>query len=353
VVAFKSGTEIKLAFDIAKEKSNFSFIIPLTLTGDNSLFSTRNFIFSNFENTNFHCFPQKDIPSLRVFEDAKQSTLILIAEIDKSESNKDDKYIQVFTYPFNSFNDEKKYFKTDITSIKKFDPLKLSIPLVSENEWTILKKIHEAPPIRNIPEIKIRRGEINQTIFRKYISTDSTLSKLVKGVEIGPFKTNKKLSQGIFEYFDEASYLNDGKSNELKTIRRIATQRITGVDEKLRIVATIIEPIAYFADSTNSISTEEPVSLEYLLGILNSKLFQWRFKKTSSNNNVSTTELESLPFILKEDLSIPIEKCVKKILNMKKLDSNSETSQLEAQIDHLVYQLYGLTAEEIDIIENS
>ena len=36
--------------------------------------------------------------------------------------------------------------------------------------------------------------------------------------------------------------------------------------------------------------------LEYLLGLLNSKMYQWRFKLTSTNNNVGTNELESMPF---------------------------------------------------------
>jgi hypothetical protein len=33
-----------------------------------------------------------------------------------------------------------------------------------------------------------------------------------------------------------------------------------------------------------------------MLGILNSALIQWRFKLTSTNNNVGTNELHSLPF---------------------------------------------------------
>ncbi len=35
--------------------------------------------------------------------------------------------------------------------------------------------------------------------------------------------------------------------------------------------------------------------MNYLLGLLNSKLFQWRFKLTGTNNNVGTNELEALP----------------------------------------------------------
>ena len=37
----------------------------------------------------------------------------------------------------------------------------------------------------------------------------------------------------------------------------------------------------------------------------------------------------------------------------KKYNPSADTSALESEIDHLVYQLYGLTDEEIKIIEES
>jgi hypothetical protein len=38
---------------------------------------------------------------------------------------------------------------------------------------------------------------------------------------------------------------------------------------------------------------------------------------------------------------------------MKTENSNSDTTNLENQIDQLVYQLYDLTEDEISIIENT
>jgi adenine-specific DNA-methyltransferase len=44
---------------------------------------------------------------------------------------------------------------------------------------------------------------------------------------------------------------------------------------------------------------------------------------------------------------------VTKILNIKSTEKNKDISTYENQIDQLVYQLYDLTTEEIEIIENS
>ena len=44
---------------------------------------------------------------------------------------------------------------------------------------------------------------------------------------------------------------------------------------------------------------------------------------------------------------------VKQILSAKKANPDADVSALEAEIDQLVYSLYGLTREEIAIIEES
>jgi type II restriction/modification system DNA methylase subunit YeeA len=47
----------------------------------------------------------------------------------------------------------------------------------------------------------------------------------------------------------------------------------------------------------------------------------------------------------------PFQKLVTEILKLKEENSSNDTSKLEREIDLLVYQLYGLTEEEIKIIE--
>ncbi|MBD2139186.1 Eco57I restriction-modification methylase domain-containing protein, partial [Anabaena sp. FACHB-1237] len=345
---------IYLSYQISKCKNEISLIVPLTIVADNSLFSTRKFLLDSCFRLKLLCFPQKDIVSKRVFEDAKQSTLILMASINKKlKTNQTN--ILVYTYPSNSFDDNYKFFATTALEISKFDPQSLCIPLVSENEWKIINKIHQFKPIKDESNILVHRGEINQTIFRNYITSNQSHKKLVKGVEIGRYKINTVFSQGVREYFNEDAFLASKKSNHLCSIKRIATQRITGVDEKLRLVATIVDEYSYFADSTNSIhiQRDDVYSLEYILALINSRLFQWRFQKTSSNNNVSTTEIEVLPFTYSENLESKITIIVSEILNAKKSDPNADTSALEAEIDQMVYQLYNLTPEEIQIIESS
>jgi hypothetical protein len=59
-----------------------------------------------------------------------------------------------------------------------------------------------------------------------------------------------------------------------------------------------------------------------------------------------------MPKISKDEQNPFIEK-VNKILSLKKNNPEADTTALEHEIDLMVYELYGLTQEEIEIVENS
>lgn len=52
-------------------------------------------------------------------------------------------------------------------------------------------------------------------------------------------------------------------------------------------------------------------------------------------------------------LGSSIEDFVRQILSAKQRDAEADTSSLEREIDQLVYKLYGLTEEEIKIVEGA
>ena len=56
---------------------------------------------------------------------------------------------------------------------------------------------------------------------------------------------------------------------------------------------------------------------------------------------------------MKEKVKNSIVKKVDMILSSKNKNPSADTSALEYEIDHLVYQHYGLTEEEIKIVEEN
>jgi len=95
-------------------------------------------------------------------------------------------------------------------------------------------------------------------------------------------------------------------------------------------------------------------NLKYLLAILNSK-FAYKFLNFVRRSQIGfyPDDLKKLP-IKKISLQEqqPFITLVDQILSAKKQNPQADTSELECQIDQMVYKLYGLTEEEIKIIEN-
>ncbi|HXX20165.1 MAG TPA: DNA methyltransferase [Candidatus Acidoferrum sp.] len=356
---------------LCRPGGRFGMIVPLALLADISCANTRRHLISSCRDFEADCFPQKDNPNKRVFKKAKLSTVVLTCT-NSGAVTQGDPSIHIRTYPANLFTDAHKESTFRLSDALLIDPENCPIPMVDQASLEVCLRICRAEgivPLRNVPDFEVNRGEINQTIFRRYIDDDPQHRRLVKGVEIGRYRENKKLSQGKREWFDEAAYLRRHEPRDIIHSRRIATQRITGVDEKLRVVATIIDPPAYFADSTNSIVARNGTHpLEYLLALLNSRLFQWRFKLTSTNNNVGTNEIDAMPFRLiseaqAEDVARrdQLVEFVERMLAarsrptprnpLEQTRSKNTIEALDRRIEALIRELYSLTEEEIAVIE--
>ncbi|MDX9940822.1 MAG: TaqI-like C-terminal specificity domain-containing protein [Bacteroidales bacterium] len=90
-----------------------------------------------------------------------------------------------------------------------------------------------------------------------------------------------------------------------------------------------------------------------LLGFLNSKLFLFYFQTIS--NSIRGGYLRFFTEYMKDCPVLngleKLEPFVEKILEIKKLDPASDTSELELEIDKMVFEMFNLTEEEIELIE--
>ena len=100
--------------------------------------------------------------------------------------------------------------------------------------------------------------------------------------------------------------------------------------------------------------------LSCILGIINSTLIQFFWKKKYYDNKstfpkIKKAPLESIPIPqnYNAEMSGKMVKIVDDILSMKAKDSAADTHALEAEIDRQVYALYGLTPEEIAMVEGN
>ena len=100
-------------------------------------------------------------------------------------------------------------------------------------------------------------------------------------------------------------------------------------------------------------------NLAYLNGVLNSKLTLWLLKRNCAllgdGFSMGKIFVEQLPIpkidSANQSIADKIIALVEEILEKKKQDSATDTTEPESQINALVYTLYNLTDEEIKLIE--
>ena len=120
-------------------------------------------------------------------------------------------------------------------------------------------------------------------------------------------------------------------------------QGITGVNEKYRLKMTLSEAGTFCANSVNYLLINEDI--EYFLGLCNSSLINWFFKKLSTNSNVNGYEVDNLPIIVaQDDKKEQLKNIVKSLLSGSREHSEDE-------LNAVVYDIYGLTDEEIVVVE--
>jgi len=133
--------------------------------------------------------------------------------------------------------------------------------------------------------------------------------------------------------------------------------------EKSKIVWGNLATSPQFALATVNSYVCAPANLivsennNYLLAILNSKAAQYVISQNAALRQGGFLEFKP---IYVSQVTIPaatesqrtaMEKLVQKCLDAKKGDPKADTNELEQAINALVYQLYGLTEEEIKIVE--
>ena len=326
---------------LLKANGHMSLIFPMAFMCDLSAAELRKFVFAQESIQYLEAFPERDDENKRVFQSAKMSVCILGSNRTKSDATRkfklrinDNRYVNT------------SYEQVDISpsDIDCIDSKSFTIPLVSKTELDILLKMCENS--KRMKEFsKCFTGEIDISLDKKYIRLDNSYHTMLRGAQIQRFYTTNDISQGDILYLDSEQYLAEVASPRSRhhLQSRIVMQGITGVNEKYRLKMTLSEEGTFCANSVNYLLINEDI--EYFLGLCNSSLINWFFKKLSTNSNVNGYEVDNLPIIVaQDDKKEQLKNIVKSLLN-------GSTEHSEDELNAVVYEIYGLTKEEIAVVE--
>ena len=180
---------------------------------------------------------------------------------------------------------------------------------------------------------------------------------MIKGAIIDKYLIKQSMSQGEVKFLNSKDYLkeNRGVKSQHHKNDRIVMQAITGVNERIRLKMTLIEKSVFCANSVNYLVFQNnTVNTKYILALLNSSTLNFVFSKSSTNSNVNGYEIDNLPIVLADKQhQTCLASLVDEILDAKYTNPDADVSKLEKEVDQIVYSLYGVTDEEIKIVEGA
>lgn len=185
------------------------------------------------------------------------------------------------------------------------------------------------------------------TDIKEFPNTESWLSKFK-----GDLKKRRECQRGIIPWYS-LQWPRDKQLLDLSP--KIIVQGTRNPRLKLRIIATMDEMGVYGTQGVNFIVPKsESAPLYYLLGIFNSSLINYLYTTKFLNVAIKAEYLKDTP-IPKADKSSEqaITSIVKEAIALKNKHPEKDISDLESKLNNIVYNLYGLTKEEIEIVELS
>ncbi|NCS24071.1 MAG: class I SAM-dependent DNA methyltransferase [Microcystis aeruginosa BS13-02] len=180
---------------------------------------------------------------------------------------------------------------------------------------------------------------------------DQSWEPAINGRNIAPYSI-------VFEnlYVKRSKELHSCLPKEIVDSEKIYFQRMRKISLFPRIVACydrdgihgLYTCSVIYKNNLNTVNLD----LKYLLGILNSHLINIWYKNFDTDLEIKLVSVKSIPVReISQEQQQPIIVLVDQILTDKKSNPKADTSELEKEIDKIVYELYGLSEEEIRIIE--
>ena len=249
-------------------------------------------------------------------------------------------------------------------SFNTFQDIKFwDVGFVETNRFDVIDKYLSFPTMKTMPFVKILGAATVAEAYyireKVYDSIESPNSfKMVNTGTIDPYIGFWGISPMQYlkgKFMFPRVNKEDVKSMNIKRYTQSSCSKLIVAGMSKRIEALWDNGDYLAGKSTTLITADSDDVLFFILGVLNSKLTSVciniifnSIKMSGGFLNIGVRELECMT-IPKSDEEIAF--IAKEITMRKRVDSNADTSALENKIDNIVYHLYGLTYDEVLVVD--
>ncbi|MBA7480938.1 Type IIS restriction enzyme Eco57I [subsurface metagenome] len=352
---------IQRAVDLLKPGGYASYIVSNTFMSLESFAPLRKYILDTCCVLYFGLTPKK------VFQAATVDTVVLGIKKESSEHTRQQNKVLITEYRDGTFERVKEIpqaiFYSTYSNIFDLSWDEATLSLHSRIELNT-DKLFEVVGFC----YGLKTGD--DAVFLTYAPTTPEHKRLLRRSDFGRFST---------EYKGEFVWYVPGQMREHRTTARPGNRerferpKILIQDIGKHLIGTLDDDHFYVKDALMLHQRENGLDLKFVLALINSKLMNYWYVQKFATLSVAKNAILTLP-IRRIDFNSPKDKkmhedivaLVSKMLELNKRlapirntsfserdELLSEIKRIDAEIDQKVYELYGLTEEEIQIIEAS
>ena len=355
---------IERGISLLKKNGRISFITPEVWTRLESSFSLRQYLSLNATLEKFKFFGDG------VFSAAVVSTCVFVASRSKPQP------IIYIETNMGSWQLDTAHWKSTPNLVIDYKVSPVSEKLVSKITNGSLRLGDLGEVIQGITAYDKYRGQSTELIksrgYHAPIKKDATYGKWLEGKDIGRYQL-----KWCGEWLSYGPWLGAPREPRFFTGERLLFREVPGVGRRIQV--TVATETSYYGHSVTPFLANigNVISLRFILGVVNSRLLSWYGELLLPNfgkdvfPKLNPQDIRLLPI---KNLKIAHEAdkrshdrivaLVEKMLTLHQQLAAAKTPQdttllqrqiaaTDHQIDQLVYQLYGLTDEEIALVERS
>lgn len=339
---------IEFSISMLKENGIFSNIIPNKLIAAKYGVELRKYL------SNKHVLEIRDYSRIDVFEDAAVYPItIVLRNCDKKDNT-------LFTIMENRVDvkQSNEANSNDLAKNDYWDPFFRNTEI-----FKLISKINLFNPLKDLPVEVLGAATVADAYEIKNIVQDSNSKngfKLINSGTVDPYLPYWGIRpcryiKGSYTYpivpAEDLKNYSEVRYNQASSPKIIVASMTTRYEACLDVCGEFI------AGKSTTIILGDTKQLYKLTAIINSKLASYwlnivfnSLKMSGGAINIGRNELQILPIPDKDADFMPL---VNKIMESKASSSLNDTTALEHKIDMLVYDMYGLTEEEIAIVEGT
>ena len=346
---------IERGIQLQKENGVISYIVPNTLIGAAYSKALRKILL------NYSILGIRDYSTVDVFKESDVYPLVFVMR--KSGQKQSVSMIVMDDFDKLSISNQvsAELFYRDIFWDRFFVP---------ENQLQVIVKCLSFPVIDPFFQIGAAATVSEAYTLKEYIQeysdelSEKPFKKLINTGTVDRYQSlwHKK----PIKYIKDSYYVPIVLDSDLRQFseRRFsqAQSRKIIIGGMNKILECVFDEGEYIAGKSTTIVLESGgMDLKYALALLNSKLVSFWFRicyrslaLAGRYLRIGPNEIKTIPIPeVTLEQQTPVIELVDKILAAKAADSDTDTSDLENELDELVYGLYGLTDGEKAIVEGS